>query len=141
MHSEHLTVSRDALLKFGLNPHHCDFDKIFISDEDIEKQNIFAYGRFENIIKTIFSNGNVDIRTLLSSTSSPEVREFVDNFLMKEISTMPPSSTDEEAFATIIPRLCQTESELRPYLDGLKGLISEARRQLEESQDQQSKTD
>lgn len=127
MLSCYLKYSAETLSRLGLNPHHCDAVSMPVTVEDKTRARVFAYGNFENIIKVIFADGIPDFSKLVTSHSDPAVRDFVNNFLMKEIPRIPPASTDEEAFAMIIPRSVQTESELRPYLDLLKNYISSAR--------------
>lgn len=95
----------------------------------LTQSEIFAYGGFKEIIKILFSDSrHPEFEALVTENSSPEVLSFVNNFLMKQINSVPASASDEDAFNMIIPRSVQTESELRPYLDNLKQFISESRK-------------
>lgn len=99
--------------------------------DSIEEKEIFAYGNFKGIIKTLFADTwTPEFSSILSQNSAPEVLSFVNNFLMRKIESLPSSSSDEVAFNLIIPRSVQSDSELRPYLDNLKQFITESRKQL-----------
>lgn len=100
---------------------------------------LFSYGNFKGIILELFSDSRTpEFDNLLTQNSSPEVVNFVNNFLFKEIQTLPPAVSDEEAFATIIPRSVSTDAELAPYLDKLRGVISEARSRLNSASNETS---
>ncbi|UPW41307.1 hypothetical protein [Sigmofec virus UA08Rod_4258] len=98
------------------------------------EREMFAYGKFKSIIKVLFAESrHPEFDALVTENSSPEVRNFVNNFLFKQIQCLPACSTDEDAFNSIIPRDVQTEAELRPYLDNLKQYISDYRASKQQS--------
>lgn len=107
-------------------------NRLLVIPDEVESRfqsEIFAYGGFKDIIKTLFADSrHPEFETLVTENSSPEVVSFVNNFLMKQIDFVPASSSDDEAFDMIIPRSVQSEAELRPYLDNLKQFISESRK-------------
>lgn len=129
MRTEFCRYTPEMFQALGLNPDARQFHVMTVTEEDLQRQRLFAYGDFEAIIKTLFDNPDArpGFDNLLSENSAPEIVSFVNNFLMKEIQTIPPMQSDEDAFASIIPRSVQTEGELRPYLDNLKKFISENR--------------
>lgn len=87
-----------------------------------------AYGKFENIIRLIYSSPNSvslcnDVVNQLSENVPPDVRTFINNFLLKEVPKLNGCSDDNTAFESIIPRNVRTLNELSPYLDNLHSLI------------------
>lgn len=135
MKTKYRRYSVSDMVSLGYSPHFANCTAMRSTAQDSSKSEIFAYGNFKSIIKILFSD--IDSRPgldgTLTSSTSPEVVNFVNNFLMREIRCQPPLRSDDDAFNSIIPRSVQTESELRPYLDNLKQFISEARSNLSSS--------
>lgn len=129
MRSKYCRYSPDSLRVLSGSPHFNNCTEMPFTDLDKAKQDLFSFGNYKSIICTLFSDpdSRPDFNSLLSEKSSPEVISFVNNFLMKEIQTLPPALSDEDAFNSIIPRSAQSEAEIRPYLDALKQFIADNR--------------
>lgn len=80
--------------------------------------------KFCNIIKLIYQRDNtvsLGMEQVLIATQSTslDVKQFIDNWLLKELPAMPSAPDDDIAFASIIPRSIGTLSQASEYLDNL----------------------
>lgn len=124
-------------VSLGLTDEYNDQPVPVMSDFEKASMDAFAYGDYKTIIQTLFKDGFSygDLQRVVTQNSDPAVVSFVNNFLFKELDALPSCTTDEDAFASIIPRSVSTEAELRPYLDNLKNFIKEYREANSSSSD------
>lgn len=121
--------SDEMLRGLGICPDHRGKPDFIPNDKDAQELVYWFKGDFGNIIDTIFDGSPVNLFDKLTSTNTPDhVKNFINNFLMKRIQSVPSSMSDDEAFASIIPRRAQTSAELQPYLGRLKDIVSDFRK-------------
>lgn len=89
--------------------------------------NVF-FGKFKEIISTIYHSDNPvslcnDVVLGLSESVSADVKQFVNNWLLKSIPSIQSAPDDETAFNTLIPRIVGTQSELAPYIDHISSMV------------------
>lgn len=90
--------------------------------------NEIALGKFKSILKLIYSSndGSLDnnISKLVSENAPQCVRDFVNNFLLREVPSLSPAPDDDVAFSTILSRHVGTLSELQDYVDTISDYVS-----------------
>lgn len=87
------------------------------------------YGKFRTIIQSIYKSENpVDLCSALginlSEHASPDVVNFVRNFLLQPIPAISGAPDDDSAFDILIPNDCYTRSRIAPYLDHIENFIN-----------------
>lgn len=80
--------------------------------------------KFKNIINLIYSRSNTvslgyENIILATESTSPDVKSFIDNWLLKTVPSLPSASNDDIAFASIIPRDKMDYVSLSQYGDSL----------------------
>lgn len=87
--------------------------------------------KFGNIIKLIYQRDNtvslgMEQVLIATQSTSPDVKQFIDNWLLKELPAIPSAPDDDIAFASIIPRSIGTLSQASEYLDNLATSLQNA---------------
>lgn len=100
---------------------------VYFSDSELEDFRRLVYGKFENIIKLIFSSNDGsldnDFQQYLSENSPDVVKSFVSNILMANVQSLPSAPDSDTAFDMIIPRSVQSRSDLAVYIPHIKQTI------------------
>lgn len=104
-----------------------------------------ARGNFGQILDILYSSkdGDLDnnLKSFVSENAPIEVRQFVNNVLLLPHTAFKSAPDDDTAFDMIIPRNAQTPKELMPYLDAIRGEVSEARERYLNSLNNTNKSD
>lgn len=131
MHPKFCRYTDDQLKILGYNP---SLNTCTVKCSTVENQrkiDELVKGKFAMIIDAIFTSkdGKLDnVLGLQVSENAPQaVRSFMQNVLMADVGEIQAAPDDETALNCIIPRHCQTQSEMRPYMDSIKQFIADSR--------------
>lgn len=114
----HVNLEQNAAFTTMARPSsECAYDDIF-------------YGKFKSIIRILYQSQNPvslcnDVIESLSESVSPDVANFVNNWLRKSFPVIQGCPDDDVAFDMIVPRSVQSVEELRPYIETLTGWFDE----------------
>lgn len=90
----------------------------------------FVKGKFAEAIDILFdsTDGKLDnsIQKFVSESCPHTLRSFVQNVMMCDVRAVQSAPDDNAAFEALIPRHLQSSHELAPYMDFLKGKVSES---------------
>lgn len=110
-----------------------DSDHLIVLDSVRNREELdeIVKGQFKNIIDVLFSSrdGTLDnvLAMSISENAPQSVKTFIQNVLMCDVQALQSAPDDDTAFETLIPRHAQTSSELEPYIESLRGMVSDAR--------------
>lgn len=122
--SKFIKYFTDERLKFhGINIDQNN-NGLFLSDSYNDSLIDSVNCKFGNIIKVIYSRDNtvslgMDQVLLATESCSPDVKRFIDNWILKECPALPSFPTDDDAFVNIIPRSIGSLTEVSDYLNNV----------------------
>lgn len=126
MHSSKSRYTRAQLAHCGVLIEQSDN---FYGIPGVEGLDDLFYGRFRDIIRTIFSSENSvslcnDIIFGISESAPPDVVSFVNNWLLKSLPVIQSAPDDDTAFEMLIPRSVGSRAELAPYIERVSDYIN-----------------
>lgn len=111
----------------------------------LSKQLSMVKGGFANVIDLLFDSRDGSLDNAVSKyvgENAPEcVKSFVQNILLAPVKSIQSAPNDDVALEMIIPRSAQTASEMAPYLDNMRQIVSDARAAVQPQNSSSNGTD
>lgn len=133
MQTKYLRYTSEQLRAMGYKHTHLN-DLVPMHTEDsllrCKDEQEFVKGKFAAAIDVLFdsTDGRLDnsIQQFVSESCPPSLRTFVQNVMLCDVRAVQSAPDDDTAFDALIPRHLQSSRELAPYMEFLKGKVSES---------------
>lgn len=133
MHPKYLRYTPEQLRSMGYYCTHFNNLVPKLTEDDIlriKNEQEFVKGKFAAAIDVLFDSkdGRLDnsIQQFVSESCPPSLRTFVQNVMLCDVRAVQSAPDDDTAFDALIPRHLQSSLELAPYMEFLKGKVSES---------------